>query len=263
MGPFHFCRRRGAFFREIRESAYLRGGGSANGGTDFAIPGRTKRAQTGKEGPVRFELPPLPYAKDALEPHISAATLDVHREKHHRGYLEKLEAAIAGTNRAKCTLAQLILETDGDVFNNAAQVWNHTFYFDGMTSDAGMPSEKMSKVIQRDLGSYPRFRQALAEAATDHFGSGWAWLAANQNGRLEILSTHDADNPLRRGMAPLLAIDVWEHAYYLDYQSDRSAYVEAFLEHLIDWQRVEERFAQRSERDLRGEASSVRGVRAS
>jgi len=195
---------------------------------------------------MKFELPPLRYAKDALAPYISPTTVDVHHERHHRGYLDKLRSAIAGTRRAKATLEQLVCESEGEVFNLAAQVWNHTFYFDGMCRrGGGQPPPELTSAIERDLGSTARFHRSFAEAANEQFGSGWAWLALDRGGRLQIVTTSDADNPLRRGMAPLLTIDVWEHAYYLDYQSERSTYVEAFLDHLVDWQAVARRFAER------------------
>jgi len=194
---------------------------------------------------MKFELAPLPYEKDALAPYISAKTLDVHYERHHRGYLDKLRKAIYGTARAKCTLEQLIWESDGEVFNLAAQVWNHTFYFDGMRrGGGGRPSGRLASHIEQGFGSYDRFSRAFAGAANEQFGSGWAWLALDPRGKLQIVATCDADNPLRHGLAPLLTIDVWEHAYYLDYQSERSAYVESFLEHLVDWRTVGARFAE-------------------
>ena len=194
---------------------------------------------------MKFELAPLSYAKDALAPYISAKTLDVHYERHHRGYLDKLETAITGTACAKGTLEQLIWESEGDVFNLAAQVWNHTFYFDGMRpGGGGKPSGRLALQIERDFGSYAHFCHAFSGAANEQFGSGWAWLALTPRGKLEVIATCDADNPLRHGIAPLLTLDVWEHAYYLDYQSDRSAYVEGFLAHLIDWRVVAARFTE-------------------
>jgi Fe-Mn family superoxide dismutase len=213
---------------------------------------------------MKFELAPLPYAKDALAPYISAETLDIHYERHHRGYLEKLEQAIAGTSRAKATLDHLVWETDGDIFNFAAQVWNHTFYFDGMRqAGGGRPTALLAATIERDVGSYEKLRRALAEAANEQFGSGWAWLALDERGRLQVLATADADNPLRHGMKPLLAIDVWEHAYYLDYQSERTVYVESFLEYLIDWERVARRFDEYRLATRRPEATNGNGTRPS
>ena len=195
---------------------------------------------------MKFELPPLPYAKDALAPYISAKTVDVHYERHHRGYLEKLKAAITGTPRAKCTLEQLVCESQGDVFNLSAQVWNHTFYFESMRrGGGGHPKGQLATKIEGDLGSVAHFHRAFAEAANEQFGSGWAWLALDRRDKLQVIATGDADNPLRHQMAPLLAIDVWEHAYYLDYQSERDKYVDAFLDQLIDWDMIEQRFAAR------------------
>jgi Fe-Mn family superoxide dismutase len=192
---------------------------------------------------MRLTLPPLAYEKHALAPYISAQTLDIHYEHHHRGYLDKLEQTVAGTSRAGSSLDQLVSETDGEVFDLAAQVWNHTFYFDGMCrGGGGRPTTLLAATINRDHGSYERFCRSIAEAANEQFGSGWAWLALDKRGRLQTLATSDADNPLRHGMTPMLAIDVWEHAYYLDYRSERATYVATFLEHLVDWQAIARRF---------------------
>lgn len=193
---------------------------------------------------MKFALAPLPYEKHALAPYISAETLDNHYERHHRGYIEKLKQMIAGTSRARATLEQLVWETDGEVFNLAAQVWNHTFYFDGMRpAGGGRPTAQLASAIERDLGSYERLRRSLCEAANEHFGSGWAWLALDRRRRLHVVATCDADTPVRQGLIPLLGIDLWEHAYYLDYRSDRGAYMEGFLDHLVDWHTVARRFA--------------------
>ncbi len=185
---------------------------------------------------MKFELDPLPYALDALEPHISARTLDFHYNKHHRGYMSKLESALEGKPAAEKSLEEIMLDSSGSLFNNAAQVWNHTFYWNSMSPDGGAePSAAMAELLERHFGGLSAFKQEFASVATGEFGSGWAWLVKTAEGTLEILSTHDAENPLRRNLTPLLTLDVWEHAYYLDYQNDRSQYVAAFLDHLIDW----------------------------
>lgn len=188
---------------------------------------------------MELTLPPLPYAKDALEPFISARTVDLHYDRHHRGYLEKLIKALG--QRPSGSLEHLVRTARGDVFNNAGQVWNHNFYWSSMSPDGGgQPQGPLAAEIERCFGSYADFKQHLAEAANTHFGSGWAWLSLN-DGRLEIESTSNAESPLLANKVPLLTIDVWEHAYYLDYQHERGHYTEAFLEHLINW-----RFAQQN-----------------
>jgi len=190
---------------------------------------------------VNFELPALPYEKNALEPHISARTLDFHYDKHHRGYMTKLKNAIEGKPEADQSLEKLVQTTEGGVFNNAAQVWNHSFYWNSMAPDGGgKPEGKLLERIEKDFHSHDDFARQFAEVAKGEFGSGWAWLVEDGD-RLRVLSTHDADNPLRHGMKPLLTIDVWEHAYYLDYQNDRASYVQGVIDHLLNW-----RFAARN-----------------
>lgn len=184
---------------------------------------------------MRFELPPLPYAKDALEPYVSAKTVDLHYEKHHRGYLRKLKNAIEGKNEAQWSLEHLITNTEGDVFNNAAQVWNHTFYWNSMHPGSGEPGSKFSSALKKEFGSIGSFKQELAQAANGQFGSGWAWLVIDTGGGLRVMSSSDAENPLQSRRVPILTIDVWEHAYYLDYQNEREKYVDAYLDHLINW----------------------------
>jgi len=196
---------------------------------------------------MRFELPPLPYSKDALEPVISAWTVDVHYEKHHRGYLGKLQQAIADKPIARKGLEDIVRESEGGVFNLAAQVWNHTFYWYGMSpTGGGKPSGQLAEAIERDFGSLHQFCRSFAEVANHHFGSGWAWLVSDREGELHVVSTPDAENPLRSKLVPLLTIDVWEHAYYLDYQNERDRYVRGFIERLIDW-----RFAEKNYQDVR------------
>jgi Fe-Mn family superoxide dismutase len=192
---------------------------------------------------MNFQLPALPYAKTALEPFISARTVDLHYERHHRGYLRKLEDALAGKPEMASTLEDIIVATkDQKIFNNAAQVWNHTFYWQSLSPEGGgKPSGDLAAALGEQIGRYADVKQQLAEAAVDEFGSGWAWLVLAPGGRLRILSTTDADNPLRIECSPLLTIDVWEHAYYLDYQNERQRYVSAVIDHLVNW-----RFAERN-----------------
>ena len=186
---------------------------------------------------MKFEIPPLPYAKDALAPHISPRTLEFHYEKHHKGYLSKLEQAIEGKPLAKKSLEEIIVAADDQhVFNVAAQVWNHTFYWNSLSPDGpSQPSGSLAEAIERDFGGLPKLRRELAEAANGEFGSGWAWLVKDPEGKLHVLSSSDADNPLRSDQMPLLTIDVWEHAYYLDYQNERDKYVKAVVEELLNW----------------------------
>ena len=196
---------------------------------------------------MNFELPPLPYEKDALQPHVSARTLDIHYEKHHRGYLEKLRKAIEGKPEADQTLEDLIRTAEGDVFNNAAQVWNHTFYWRSMRpGGGGEPEGQLRAALDEAFGSVPDFKQTFAEAANGEFGSGWAWLVRDNHGRLRVMSSSDAENPLRRDYKPLLTLDVWEHAYYLDYQNERDRYVKGFLDHVLDWGFVTQNLGLRS-----------------
>lgn len=194
-------------------------------------------------------LPPLPYAYDALEPHIGAATLETHYDKHHRGYVDKTNNAIAGTERATQSLEQIVRESEGSLFNNAAQSWNHTFYWHSMRPGGGTaPGEELKSALARDFGSVDAFKRELADAANNQFGSGWAWLALERGGKLRVLSTSDADTPLAHdGLVPILTCDVWEHAYYLDYRNQRAKYVTAFLEHLVNWE-----FAEQNLRAARG-----------
>jgi Fe-Mn family superoxide dismutase len=199
--------------------------------------GAAKRFRKRRFATMKFELPPLPYEKSALEPHISARTLEFHYEKHHRGYLNKLKAAIDGKPEAAQSLEDLIRKSTGGVFNNAAQVWNHTFYWQSMKpKGGGNPSGKLLSAIEQEFGSVESAKQKLAEVAGGQFGSGWAWLITDSEQRIRIVSTSNAENPLQRsGVTPLLTVDVWEHAYYLDYQNARDKYLSAFLDHVINW----------------------------
>ncbi|HVM95501.1 MAG TPA: superoxide dismutase [Candidatus Acidoferrales bacterium] len=192
---------------------------------------------------MKFELPPLPYDYSALEPHISARTLHFHYDKHHRGYLEKLRKEIGETPTSERSLVEIIRSSSGSVFNNAAQVWNHSFYWDSMTPHGpSEPNGALLAAIKRDFGSVAELRAKLKDAAVREFGSGWAWLVATPAKRLQVVSSDDADNPLRSQNVPLLNIDVWEHAYYLDYQNERANYVQSFLDHLVNWKFATQNF---------------------
>jgi Fe-Mn family superoxide dismutase len=193
---------------------------------------------------MKFEIVKLPYPKNALEPHLGAETVELHYEKHHRGYLEKLRKQIEGKPEAERSLEDLVRTTSGGVFNNAAQVWNHDFYWQCLAPDGGgEPGGALLEKIRGAFGSVDDFRREFAEAANGEFGSGWAWLVADGRGRLSVRNSSDAENPLQRDLVPLLTLDVWEHAYYLDYRNERARYVDAFLDHLLNWKFVEANLA--------------------
>ncbi len=189
-----------------------------------------------------FELPPLPYARDALEPHISKETLDYHYGKHHQGYVNKLNILVEGTAMAEKSLEDIIMTATGGIFNNAAQIWNHTFYWQCMSpKGGGLPNGELAEVISKTFDSLERFKEEFISAANTHFGSGWTWLVKDNQGKLEILSTANAGNPLTHQKKPLLVCDVWEHAYYIDTRNDRPKYVNNFWE-LINWDFVDSNF---------------------
>jgi Fe-Mn family superoxide dismutase len=178
---------------------------------------------------MKFELPKLPYALDALEPHISHRTLEFHYGKHHQAYVNNLNNLIPGTKFENASLEQIVKEAEGPVFNNAAQIWNHTFYFEGLKPNGGgMPTGRMLDKINAAFGSFEEFKTKFTAAAVTLFGSGWAWLVVNAEGKLEIKQTSNAACPLRDGLKSLLTCDVWEHAYYLDVQNRRPDYVASF-----------------------------------
>jgi len=188
-----------------------------------------------------FELPVLPYDLKDLEPIISEKTFSFHYKKHHQAYIDNLNKLISGTQFENATLEEIILKADGGIFNNGAQVWNHTFYFFAFSAKGqGSPSGKLADMINRDFGSFESFKEAFTKMALTQFGSGWAWLVVNRDGKLEVMQTSNAGNPLREGKKPLLTCDVWEHAYYIDYQNRRPDYVAKFWE-ITDWEKVEGR----------------------
>ncbi|KAA0233310.1 MAG: Superoxide dismutase [Fe] [Acidimicrobiales bacterium] len=192
---------------------------------------------------MAFELPQLPYAEDALAPHISAETISYHYGKHHKKYVDTLNELTQGTDLADKSLEDIITSTEGKVFNQAAQVWNHTFYWRGMGPDGGgAPTGEAADAIGSAFGSYDAFVEQFAAEAGGHFGSGWAWLVDDGSG-LAITSTHDADNPLTHSQKPLLTCDVWEHAYYIDYRNARPDYVATFLNSLVNWDWVNQQLS--------------------
>lgn len=191
---------------------------------------------------MSFELPELPYAQDALEPHISAETLGFHHGKHHNAYVTNLNGLVEGTEFEGKSLEQVMVATAGKadkagIFNNAAQVWNHTFYWHSMTPNGGgEPTGALAEKITADFGSFADFVDAFKKAGATQFGSGWAWLVLNKDGKLEVTKTPNAECPLTDGHTPLLTMDVWEHAYYLDFQNRRPDYIETFLTKLVNWE---------------------------
>ncbi len=193
---------------------------------------------------MAFELPKLPYALNALEPHISQETLEYHYGKHHAAYINKLNGLVEGTEHAGQSLEDIIKTAQGGIFNNAAQIWNHTFYWHSMTpNSSGEPSEDLASILSNAFGSVDAFKEQFTQAAATQFGSGWAWLIKNANGELEIISTSNAENPLTQGATPLLTCDVWEHAYYIDTRNDRPKYISNFWQ-VVNWDFVANNLAK-------------------
>lgn len=193
---------------------------------------------------MAIEFPALPYASDALEPYISTTTMEFHYGKHHKAYVDNLNKLIAGTPFADLSLEEIIKETAGNekfqaIFNNAAQAWNHNFFWHCMSADGGKaPKGVLLKKIEDAFGSYDQFCEDFTNAAVSQFGSGWAWLVEDKDGKLSIMKTANADTPLAHGLKALLTVDVWEHAYYLDYQNRRADFVKTFLTHLAQLKHV-------------------------
>ena len=190
-----------------------------------------------------IKLMELPYNLDALEPYISCQTVGFHYLKHHKGYVEKLNKLISGTQFETMTLEEIIIAAHKkneylDIYNNAAQVWNHNFYWQSLNPDGGEPNKKLLEKIEETFGSFNDFKDTMRQKALEQFGSGWAWLAEDSNGNLLCYNTSNADNPLIFGHTPLLTIDVWEHAYYLDSQNLRADYVNKVLDNLLNWQNL-------------------------
>jgi Fe-Mn family superoxide dismutase len=186
---------------------------------------------------MAFTLPPLPYDKNALAPHISAETLEYHHGKHHQAYVTNLNKLIEGKPEAGKSLEEIIMAAEpGGVFNNAAQVWNHTFYWHCMKPQGGgQPKGDLADAIRRDFGSFDKLVEELSSAAATQFGSGWAWLVLGKDKKLAVTKTSNADLPMKHGQKALLTIDVWEHAYYIDYRNARPKYIETFLKSLVNW----------------------------
>lgn len=184
---------------------------------------------------MTFELPALPYAKDALAPHISAETIEYHYGKHHQTYVTNLNNLVPGTEFEGLSLEDIVKKSSGGIFNNAAQVWNHTFYWNCLSPNGGgAPTGGLANAIERTFGSFEEFKEAFTKCAVTTFGSGWAWLVKNPNGTLELVSTSNAGCPLTAGQTPILTCDVWEHAYYIDFRNLRPKYLEAFWA-LVNW----------------------------
>jgi len=193
----------------------------------------------------RHKLPELPYALDALAPYISMETLEYHYGKHHAAYVNKLNDGIRDTEFANKSLEEIIKTATGPIYNNAAQAWNHAFYWQCMCPPGEPPRGEVLEVISRRFRSLESFETEFSTTANNHFGSGWTWLVMDHDGKLAITTTHDADTPLRHGQIPLLTCDVWEHAYYIDYRNARPDYVKAFW-HVVNWKFVNEQFKQAS-----------------
>ncbi len=184
---------------------------------------------------MAIELPPLPYAQDALEPHISKETIEFHYGKHHNTYVVKLNGLLEGTPDEDKSLEEIVKSSSGGIFNNAAQVWNHTFYWNCLSPNGGgEPSGALASAINAHFGSVDAFKAQFTDSAVNNFGSGWTWLVQNTDGGLEIVNTSNAATPLSEGVVPLLTVDVWEHAYYIDYRNLRPKYMEAFWA-LVNW----------------------------
>jgi len=192
---------------------------------------------------MSFELPSLPFSMDALEPHISSETLGFHYGKHHQTYVNNLNNLTADTPYADLSLEEVICQTEGGIFNNAAQVWNHSFYWNCLSPNGGgTPTGALAAAISKEFSSFDEFKVKFSQTAITTFGSGWAWLVQNDDGTLEIVSTGNAGNPMTTGKKPLLTCDVWEHAYYVDYRNARPKYVEAFW-NLANWDFVSDNLA--------------------
>jgi Fe-Mn family superoxide dismutase len=192
---------------------------------------------------TQHTLPDLPYPENALEPHISAETLQFHHDKHHATYVQKLNGLIEGTEFESASLEDIIKNASGGIFNNGAQVWNHTFYWNCLSPNGGgAPTAELAAAIDAAFNSFDEFKARFSESAVTNFGSGWTWLVKNPDGTLEIVNTSNAANPMTDGKQPLLTCDVWEHAYYIDYRNARPKYIEAFW-NLVNWDFVAQNFS--------------------
>lgn len=193
---------------------------------------------------MKFIKPRLPYTPDSLSPYISTETVEFHYGKHESAYIDKLNTLVEGTEFENMPLEEIVVKSDGAIFNNASQAWNHIFYF-FQFAPRGLkePSGKLREAIERDFGSYEDFKKKFEDAGAGLFGSGWVWLSADNDGKLFISQASNAGNPMTDGLNPIMVADVWEHAYYLDYQNRRPAYLEAFW-HILDWSIIERRYSE-------------------
>jgi Fe-Mn family superoxide dismutase len=184
---------------------------------------------------MAIELPPLPWAPDALAPHITKETIDYHYGKHHQAYVTKTNELIANTANANKSLEEIVKSSQGPLFNNSAQVWNHTFYWNSLKPQGGgQPTGAIANAIKESFGDYEKFRKEFTEAGISQFGSGWAWLVKD-GGKLKVVKTPNAETPLTTSAKPIITADVWEHAYYIDYRNARPKYLDVFFDHLINW----------------------------
>ena len=191
---------------------------------------------------MAYTLPELPYAKDALVPHMSAETFDYHYSKHHKAYVDNANKLVAGTEFENMPIEDVIKKSSGKIFNNVAQIWNHTFFWHCLTPKQAAPGKKLTDALVKAFGGIDDFKKAFTEAAINTFGSGWAWLVQNADGSLAIVSTQGAGNPMTAGQKPLLTVDVWEHAYYIDYRNARPSFLEHFWA-LANWEFAEKNMA--------------------
>ena len=193
-------------------------------------------------------LPPLPWSADALDPVISKTTIDTHHGKHHKAYVDKAKGLVEGTRFAELSLEEIVLETARDpaqklLFNNAAQIWNHNRYWESLAPKSGQPSAELAAKLQSDLGGLDKFKEEIVKKGVGHFASGWVWLTL-KDGKLNLIDTHDADNALVHGHEALLVLDVWEHAYYVDYKNERERHLKTVVNELLNWDGASERFAR-------------------
>ncbi len=205
---------------------------------------------------MSYKLPALPYAQDALEPHISRETVGFHYGKHHAGYVKKLNELLKGHKLEDATLEEIVRRSSGEIFNNAAQVWNHNFYWQCLSPrGGGEPSGDLASEIKSAFTSFAAFRKKFAEIGEHTFGSGWTWLVRNSAGSLEIVSTQNAETPIKAGQTALLTCDVWEHSYYIDYRNSRPDYIKAYW-NLVNWQFVAQNATQTSKTSARNRVTA-------
>ncbi len=229
----------------MKRREFLAGSLAAGGGLLAAgrLPAAPPIAAFQQGGEKPFQQPPLPFAIDGLKPFLSEEQMTYHYRKHHAGYFKKLNALVEGRPEAAMPLREVVVRSTGPIFNNAAQAWNHGFFWECLSPDGGgRPEGKLAEAVERDFGGWRQFTDAFSRAAAGLFGSGWAWLAADGAGKLDIMPLGNADTPLKYDKEPVLTIDVWEHAYYLDYRNRRAKYVEGFW-NVADWEFVQQRYA--------------------